>query len=175
MFSKTLLSTLLLALVVVANPVPAQEHRVTLPLSKHINTTAIRDVLKHDQARARHLKGRTAQKFHPLSLGSEPVTNTAVTYIASVGVGSPPTTCKWSLDRGLVLLLTCFQIILLLIREGEIPRLTRLLCCLNGLCSSNTWVGASTPYTPTGTSAQTGDTVVNCLVLPGRKYVDNHF
>jgi cathepsin E len=84
MFPKALLSTLLLALVVAANPVPSL---IKLPLTRRLNSnnaTAL-NIVKRDQARARSLVTR--------AVINSPITNIAVHYTADVGIGSPPTTC----------------------------------------------------------------------------------
>ena len=110
MFSKTLLSSLLLAIAVAANPVPALEPYVKLPLSRHVNTTGVVNVLKHDQARARHLVARaTGQLDFRFAVVGEPVSNDAAVYPASVGVGSPATTCTLS-DLPTLSVLTSLQI-----------------------------------------------------------------
>ncbi|KAF8330517.1 aspartic peptidase A1 [Amanita rubescens] len=87
MFPKALLSTLLLALVVAANPVPSL---VKLPLTRRFNSdnAAAFNIVKRDQARARSLVTRA----------SVPVTNNAVHYIAAVEIGSPPTTYDLVVD-----------------------------------------------------------------------------
>jgi len=101
MFPTTLLTTLLLAISVAASVTPVLVNRspVTLPISRRVNVTNINNLVRHDQARAKALKAKGAAKHAGLSLNTdavinEAVDNQAVTYIASVGVGSPPTTCK---------------------------------------------------------------------------------
>ena len=97
MFSATLLSTLLLAIVVAANPVPTLESHVKLSLSRHLNVTGVLNILKHDQARARHLVDRATGQLDLQSAATGmPITNNAVTYTAAVGVGNPTTTCTFS-------------------------------------------------------------------------------
>lgn len=121
MFSKTLLSSLLLAIAVAANPVPSLEPYVKLSLSRYLNTTGVFNVLKHDQARARHLVARGTAQYHPRSaVVSEPISNDpgAGAYMASVGVGSPATICTLS-DLPTSSILTSLQITSSLIREGE--------------------------------------------------------
>ena len=88
MFPTTLLTTLLLALSVAANPVLVNRSPVTLPLSRRVNLTSAHNLLRHDQARAKALQARGA-------IINEPVDDQAVCYIASIGVGTPPTTCKY--------------------------------------------------------------------------------
>ena len=102
MFPTNLLTTLLLAISVAASvtpPVLVNRSPVTLPLSRRVNVTNINNLLLHDQARAKALKAKGAAKaaglpLHTDAVINEAVDNQAVTYIASVGVGSPPTTCK---------------------------------------------------------------------------------
>ncbi|KAF8330516.1 acid protease [Amanita rubescens] len=79
MFPKTLLSTLLLALVVAANPVPSL---VKLPLTRRLNSdnAAALNILKRDQARARSLVTR--------SVYNEALTNNVMNYTASVEIGA---------------------------------------------------------------------------------------
>ena len=93
--------TLLLALTgnVAANPVIVSRSPVTLPLSRILNLTSIHNLLRHDQERAKALKSRgssskTGKDHDARAVINEPVDNQAVAYIASIGVGSPPTTCK---------------------------------------------------------------------------------
>lgn len=100
MFPKTLVTTLLFALCVAANPiVQVPNSRITLPLSRRINATSAHNLLRHDVKRAAALKARAKAVLGGLSFDddaivNEPVDNQAVTYIASVPVGNPPTTCK---------------------------------------------------------------------------------
>ena len=93
--------TLLLALTgnVAANPVIINRSPVTLPLLRVLNLTSTHNLLRYDQARAKALKSRgsslkTGKDHDARAVINEPVDNQAVAYIASIGVGSPPTTCK---------------------------------------------------------------------------------
>lgn len=103
--SSVLLSTLLLALAVAGNPVVVRDNLVRLPFAKQVNVTNFGDILKQDQARASALRelgksrasGKVLQKDAVIN---EPVTNQAVTYVASVGVGSPATTYSLLIDTG---------------------------------------------------------------------------
>ncbi|KIL59248.1 hypothetical protein M378DRAFT_14952 [Amanita muscaria Koide BX008] len=100
MFSKTLLSTLLLALAVAANPiVTPREPYAKLQLSRQLNTTGVYNVLQHDQARAAHLAAKASAK-QTRAIYNEPVTNEVVTYMANVGVGTPPTYYSLIVDTG---------------------------------------------------------------------------
>ncbi|KAF9454183.1 aspartic peptidase A1 [Macrolepiota fuliginosa MF-IS2] len=107
MFPTTLLTTLLLALSVAATPVvQVRKSYVTLPLSRRVNTTSTHNLLKHDLQRVKALKARAKAAsgadltFEEAAIVNEPVDNQAVTYIASVGVGSPATTYDLIIDTG---------------------------------------------------------------------------
>jgi cathepsin E len=129
MFFASLLSTVLLALAVSANPIVIRDSPVTLPLARRLNTTSIHNLVRHDVTRAKALRARAEAKasgnFHVDAVINEQVDNQAVTYIASVGVGSPPTTYGLLVDTG----------------------------------SSNTWVGATKAYVRTSTSVATSNRV----------------
>ncbi|KAF8191217.1 aspartic peptidase A1 [Pholiota molesta] len=88
----------LLVLSVAANPVVVNRSPVTLPISRHLNLSSIHNLVRHDQARARHF--RTKGCFDTRSIVNEPVTNQAVQYTASIGVGSPATTYSLVVDTG---------------------------------------------------------------------------
>ena len=77
----TLFKGFLLALALATNSASA---RISIPLTKHIGIARAQDVVKHDQARARHF---TTGDF------PEQVVNGAIDYTAQVGVGTPPTNC----------------------------------------------------------------------------------
>ncbi|KAL5518792.1 hypothetical protein ACEPAH_475 [Sanghuangporus vaninii] len=131
MFSASaLISTLLLAFIVSANPIVVRDNLVRLPFAKQVNVTGTGHILKNDQSRAAALRaigearasGKQLQKDAVISI---PAQNQAVTYVASVGVGSPATTYSLLIDTG----------------------------------SSNTWVGAGKSYVRTSASTQTSDRV----------------
>jgi len=95
MFPSTLLTTLILALAVAANPIVVDQPKVTLPLVRRLNLTSVHNLLRHDQSRAKALKAKGYPSLiHTDAAISETVDNKAVSYYASVSVGSPPTTCK---------------------------------------------------------------------------------
>jgi len=99
MFPTALLTTLLLASSVAANPVVINRSPVTLPISRRVNFTSIHNLVRHDQARAKALKAKGSAKaagvsFHNDAVISSPADNQAVVYIATVGVGIPPTNCE---------------------------------------------------------------------------------
>ncbi|KAL5507669.1 hypothetical protein ACEPAH_5287 [Sanghuangporus vaninii] len=105
MFSSTsLISAVLLALSVAAGPVVLiREPSLTLPIIRRFNITGT-TIADADRARAIHLKenGKKlkshSQRYRRQS--SFDVTNTAVTYTADVGVGSPATTYSLLIDTG---------------------------------------------------------------------------
>ena len=149
--STSLLSTLLLAVLVASNPVVVRDNLVRLSVAKRVNTTSAKDVLRIDQARAAALRARAARKNGIFSIFDEDassisVTNQAVDYVASIGVGSPATTCMY-FNFGLSGDLTKRNLDSLLIDTG----------------SSNTWVGAGQSYVQTSTSQDTGDSVVRAF------------
>ncbi|KAL5534090.1 hypothetical protein ACEPAG_551 [Sanghuangporus baumii] len=131
MFSASaLISTLLLAFVVSANPIVVRDNLVRLPFAKQVNVTGIGHILKNDQSRAAALRAigearASGKQLQKDAVISAPAQNQAVSYVASVGVGSPATTYSLLIDTG----------------------------------SSNTWVGAGKSYARTSTSAQTSDRV----------------
>ena len=84
MFPEALLNTLLVALVLAANPASTA---FNMPLTRHINTVNGRDVLERDQARASYLATGRSKSY------SEAISNQATHYTAQVGVGTPPTNC----------------------------------------------------------------------------------
>jgi len=98
MFPASLLSTLLLALIVSATPiVQVRRGPVTLPIARSLNLTNVRSLYEHDLARAQNFKTRGSKAKRAVI--STPETNEVVTYIAAVGIGSPPTTCTLTNQR----------------------------------------------------------------------------
>ena len=89
MVATSFLSTLFIALAVAAKPVERKASAPTLSFTKHVSGG---DIVKLDRLRIDLFKGIDSI-FGP-GISSSPAENRAVTYIASVGVGSPPTYCK---------------------------------------------------------------------------------
>ena len=89
MVAASILSTFLLAFAVAANPVERRATLSQLSFTKHVSQG---DLLKLDRLRVDILKRVIGNTFGPGI--SSPAENRGVTYIASVGVGSPPTNCK---------------------------------------------------------------------------------
>jgi cathepsin E len=100
MFSASFLTTVLLALSAAATPlIQVRDSPITLPLSRRVNATSAHNLLKHDIARVKALKARAKAlqdgKFEEAAIVNQPLDNQAVTYIATVGVGSPATFCEF--------------------------------------------------------------------------------
>ncbi|KAJ7511570.1 aspartic peptidase domain-containing protein [Mycena galericulata] len=93
----SLLPAILLALRVAAGPVEGSF--VSLPISRHFNFTGSATVVQQDFARVQAIKSRKSGIASRAAI-SEPVDNQAVSYIASVGVGSPATTYQLIVDTG---------------------------------------------------------------------------
>jgi cathepsin E len=146
MFPTTLLTTLLLALSVAANPVQLDRPLVTLPISRRLNLTSVHNLVRHDQARAKALKLRGSNVAgNSRAVVNEAIDNQAVTYVATVSVGSPATTCELAFVDFPKPFADTSLIDSLLIDTG----------------SSNTWVGAGKAYVKTSTSVQTANRVVS--------------
>ena len=97
--TAALTSLLLLSLSVEAKPVVIRDSLISLPFAKSVNVTSFPHLLKQDQARAKALRARAEAKLRGVQLSEDAVVslsveNQAVVYTASVGVGSPATTCK---------------------------------------------------------------------------------
>ncbi|KAJ7786608.1 aspartic peptidase A1 [Mycena metata] len=94
----TLLPSILLALRVAAGPVLVEDNFISLPISRRFNFTGTKTVHQNDLARVAAFKNGGAKASR--AVVSEPVSNQVVTYIASVGVGSPATTYQLIVDTG---------------------------------------------------------------------------
>ena len=83
----------------------ANRSPITFPVARRVNLTNIRNLVKHDQSRAKLLKAHGAAKASGLIVRSgvisSPAENQAVSYVASVGIGIPATDCKWQLNSPL--------------------------------------------------------------------------
>ncbi|KAF8626022.1 hypothetical protein AX15_005112 [Amanita polypyramis BW_CC] len=93
------LSVLLLSFAVASRSVAViNESPVNLALSRHVNVTNMRNLVRHDQARAHILRERAGKASQQTI--NEPIDNVAVTYVASIGVGSPATYYNLIVDTG---------------------------------------------------------------------------
>ncbi|KAL7284881.1 LOW QUALITY PROTEIN: hypothetical protein ACG7TL_002195 [Trametes sanguinea] len=97
------------AAAVAAKPVVIRKSPVTLSVARRINATSAPELLKIDQARAKLLKQQglaagkgsaSLRKTAKDAIFNLPVTNGAVDYTASVGVGTPPTQYNLIVDTG---------------------------------------------------------------------------
>jgi len=70
---------------------------VCLPISRRFNGAGARSLYQNDLKRANALIGRGSNLTNS-DLESTPADNREVSYIASVGVGSPPKQCECSAD-----------------------------------------------------------------------------
>ncbi|KIL59246.1 hypothetical protein M378DRAFT_1014703 [Amanita muscaria Koide BX008] len=98
MFSLALVVSFL-ALGVAAKPVAVHGPLVKLPLSKVIHGIGSHTLLQRDQARALALKNM-ANGSQGGGVFNLTVDNQAVTYVADIGIGTPPTSYKLLIDTG---------------------------------------------------------------------------
>ena len=89
MVATSFLSTLFFALAVAAHPVERKVSLARLPFVKLVNHNPI----KQDQLRVNSMNA--AQGLRNRAVINSPAENRAVSYIATIGVGSPATNCKW--------------------------------------------------------------------------------
>ena len=91
MVAVSFLSTLFFALAVAAHPVQVEQRAALGRLSfvKRVNHNPV----KQDQLRVNSIKA--AKGLSNRDVINSPAENRAVTYIATIGVGSPATNCKW--------------------------------------------------------------------------------
>ncbi|KAI9452796.1 aspartic peptidase A1 [Lactarius psammicola] len=102
--TASLTAFLLLAVSVAANPIVVRKPPVSLSFARHLNITGAHDLIQKDQARAKNLvsisKAKQSGTLSPSAVVSVGVTNVGVVYVASVGVGSPPTSYDLLIDTG---------------------------------------------------------------------------
>ncbi|KAJ7040410.1 aspartic peptidase A1 [Mycena alexandri] len=90
MLVLTLLPSILLALRVAAGPVLVEDNFISLPISRRFNFTGTKTIHQNDLARVATFKNGASKATRAV----------IVTYIASVGVGSPATTYDLLVDTG---------------------------------------------------------------------------
>ena len=94
----SLTAFLLLVVGVAANPIVVRKPPVSLSFARRLNVTGTRDLVQKDQARAKNFvsigNAKQSGTLSPDAVVSVGVTNVAAVYEASVGVGSPPTSCE---------------------------------------------------------------------------------
>ncbi|KAF8519885.1 acid protease [Hysterangium stoloniferum] len=101
---------LLLPRVLALSPpnVHIRDSPITLPTALRVNTTGLTNILTADRARARLFVQKAQEKAAKVQAGTLsadaaigiPITNEAISYIASVGIGSPPTQYNLTVDTG---------------------------------------------------------------------------
>ena len=96
MFPRAPLTTFVfLAASIAANPIIVRKAPISLTFARHLNITGAQDVVRKDQTRAKNWASVSkANVASPDATGSVGTTNVGVIYLASVGVGSPPTQCE---------------------------------------------------------------------------------
>ncbi|KAH9052748.1 aspartic peptidase A1 [Lactarius vividus] len=100
MFLTTpLMAVLLLVISIAANPIVVRRAPVSLPFARRLNITGVHDLIQKDQARARNMFNSNKNKRSGTP-GSVSITNVAVVYEASVGIGAPPTSYTLLIDTG---------------------------------------------------------------------------
>ncbi|OSC99237.1 acid protease [Trametes coccinea BRFM310] len=109
MFAGIRLASVLLCFLTLGFPQPGEAlvvrnaSPVTLPIARRLNVTGAANLVKLDQARAKAFKSRSKAhigKTRRADVFNTPITNEAVDYVASVGVGSPPTEYSLLIDTG---------------------------------------------------------------------------
>ena len=89
MITPSFLSTLFFALAVAAQTVEQKAPFSQLRFSKRVSSS-LYNIANLDRLRVNAIKG-----FKDFEVINSPAENVGIAYIASVGVGLPPTTCKW--------------------------------------------------------------------------------
>ncbi|KAF7792263.1 hypothetical protein EIP86_003299 [Pleurotus ostreatoroseus] len=100
---SVLISFVTAAVAVVATPVAVPQSHITLPLAKVFSFTGAARLAEIDRARAKTLVARSQSNIVKNADGSPVttnITNTAVSYVANVGVGTPPTFYNLIVDTG---------------------------------------------------------------------------
>ena len=99
-----LVSFVVLAARVAANPSNHHPHSHSLSIAKHIDPNAKYNLVQRDRRRFTHLMSK-ANPVNSSSLVVEdsetaelPLINTGLCYVANVGIGEPPTLCKSRVD-----------------------------------------------------------------------------
>ncbi|KAF9041822.1 acid protease [Hymenopellis radicata] len=139
-----------LLFVVNANPVVVSRSPVTLPIARRFNQgSGTMTLVQQDQARAAALKHRAKRLADSGEISKRAVINEDVDNVSFGYTASIGVGCPAT---------NCMYE--LIIDTG----------------SSNTWIGASTPYTPTSSSTRTDNSIVSLRVcgssLSGTEYID---
>src|SRR6267154_4731133 len=139
------LSTILLlasglSISITASPVDVRNSTITITISRRLNTfNGTMNILEHDEARVAALKGLPASSLDRRD-GTMVILNAAIIYVATVGIGSPPSDCKLNLERKIA-------------AANELSYADQLVVDTAGAV---TWIGASKRYLETRTSVYLG-------------------
>ena len=140
-------SLFVLASGVVADPSLARDSLIKVPISKRVNFNGVPDFSKRDREHLRKLVKRGGQQRQSSTVNKTPdipLNNTGGIYVATIGVGDPPTNCE-----------SC----------KFLPRMVSYILAQDRLIldsgSSLTWVGANTPYVKTKSSVKTKEFAVS--------------
>ena len=93
MVAASFLSTLFFALAVAASPLEKKASLPKLRLTKRVSTNP-GNLVKLDRLRANNIKAAKVPSVENRDVINSPAENRAVIYVASIGVGSPPTNCE---------------------------------------------------------------------------------
>ena len=93
MVAVSFLSSLFLVLAVAAHPLDQKASHAQLRFTKRVSAD-LSNLVKQDLLRVNNIKAAKAQSIENRDVINSPADNRAVTYVASVGVGSPATNCK---------------------------------------------------------------------------------
>src|SRR6267154_489821 len=119
-----------------ASPVDVRNSTITIPISRRLNTfNGTMNILEHDEARVAALKGLPASSLDRRD-GTMAILNIAVKFVATVGIGSPPSDCKLNLERKIA-------------AANELSYADELIVDTG---SANTWIGAKKKYLKTRSS-----------------------
>ncbi|KAI1786212.1 acid protease [Ganoderma leucocontextum] len=94
---SVLLAIAAAAVAISAKPVVIRDSPVTLPIARHFNFTGAANILKATRRKLSAASVGVGKVFADIDV---PVTNAVVTYTASVGVGTPPTSYDLIIDTG---------------------------------------------------------------------------
>lgn len=176
MFSQFLIAVFL-SLLAAASPLAVRDGPISIPLARRFNVTGAKNVLAADQARAKFLKDGNRQSI--LNAGpasrSVPVVNSGFVYTAAVC--ATIITCPDVTDSDLIFIRNRLTSAVLPQLVRYCVRLKRAiyssLVVVNLIVdtgSSNTWVGAGTPYQSTEISQDAGDGVVRRRSIVSKLY-----
>jgi cathepsin E len=136
----------LLAACIAANPVFIRDSLVdvSVPITKHVSANNTLNAIQRDRARVANFASRFGASTLDI-VPNVPLDDYGVVFVASIGVGEPPTYCE-----------SCQ----FLLAVSYIPILDQLIIDTG---SANTWVGANQAYQVTKSSQKTTDSVVSIV------------